>query len=288
MTGLAGADETGYGSAWSAGRRRVADEALQAWLEVALQIADEADALAMGGFRQDLHISTKPDHSLVTQVDEAIERHVRDRLLRAFPDHGVVGEEFGEAAGSAGTRWYVDPIDATHNFVRGVPIFATLLAAEQDGELQLGVVSAPAMGERWLAWRGGGAWAVRTVGSEAGHRRPIGTSRVDQLQDASIAYSSPSPIEGLAPGFRALLDAVWRDRGFGDFWGYMLLAEGAVDAMVEVDVNAWDLAAPSLIVEEAGGRISDLAGRRTFLGPTMLASNGRLHDRLLRAMQEVP
>jgi histidinol-phosphatase len=282
------ADEASYGPAWSAGRRRVADEELEAWLGLALQIADEADDLALGGFRQDLHISTKPDHSLVTQVDEAIERHVRDRLLRAFPEHGFVGEELGEAAGSGGARWYVDPIDATHNFVRGVPIFATLLAAEQHGELQLGVVSAPAMGERWLAWRGGGAWAVRTVGPQAGYRRPIATSGVDRLQDASIAYSSPRPIEGLAPGFRALLDAVWRDRGFGDFWGYMLLAEGAVDAMVEVDVNVWDLAAPSLIVEEAGGRISDLAGQRAFQGPTMLASNGRLHDPLLRALQAAP
>lgn len=285
---MTGADEAAFGPAWSASRRRVADEELEVWLELALQIADEADDLALGGFRQDLHISTKPDHSLVTQVDEAIERHVRDRLLRAFPGHGCVGEELGEEASSGGTRWYVDPIDATHNFVRGVPVFATLLAAEQDGELQLGVVSAPAMGERWLAWRGGGAWAVRTVGPQAGYRRPISTSGVDRLQDASIAYSSPRPIEGLAPGFTALMDAVWRDRGFGDFWGYMLLAEGAVDAMVEVDVNVWDLAAPSLIVEEAGGRISDLAGRRTFQGPTMLASNGRLHDHLLGALQAAP
>jgi histidinol-phosphatase len=256
----------------------------QAWLELALAICDEADALALGGFRRDLHIRTKPDRSLVTQVDEAIERHVRERILAAYPDHGLVGEEYGEEAGAGATRWYVDPIDATHNFVRGVPVFATLVAAEHQGRLQVAVVSAPALGQRWFAHRGGGAWA-RAAGGPA---RRLRTSAVGRIEDASLAYSSPASVEPRAPGLREVLARAWRDRGFGDFWGYALLAEGAVDAMVEVGIHSWDLAAPTLLVEEAGGRVTDFRGRPSFAGPTVLASNGPLHEELLRDLRGVP
>lgn len=291
--GTAGGGPAGFGPAWSASLRRVPAAELEAWLALALAVCDEADSLARDGFRRDLRVSTKSDRSLVTDVDEAIEAHIRGRIRAVYPGHGLVGEEYGEEAGAGTTRWYVDPIDATHNFVRGVPVFATLLAAEQDGELQLGVISAPALGERWFAWRGGGAWATRTDGRTSAtrtdgqaDRRRLTVSAVARIDEASLAYSSPSAVEPLAPGFRALLRDAWRDRGFGDFWGYALLAEGAVDAMVEVGIHSWDLAAPTIVVEEAGGRVTDFAGNRAFSGPAVVASNGTLHDLLLGRLGE--
>ncbi|MGH2466885.1 MAG: inositol monophosphatase family protein, partial [Candidatus Limnocylindrales bacterium] len=220
--GPAGDGPAGFGPAWSASLRRLPAAELEAWLALALAVCDEADSLARDGFRRHLRVSTKPDRSLVTEVDEAIEAHIRQRIGAAYPEHGLVGEEYGEEAGAGTTRWYVDPIDATHNYVRGVPVFATLVAAEHDGELQLGVISAPALGERWFAWRGGGAWATRTDGradggtdgGADGHagRRRLAVSAVARIEDASLAYSSPGAVEPLAPGFRALLRDAWRDR----------------------------------------------------------------------------
>ena len=277
-----------FGAAWSAARRRLPEPELESWLALAHDICDEADALALAAFRHHPQVRAKADHSLVTEADEAIEALVRRRIESAHPDHGLVGEETGESSGAGLSRWYIDPIDATHNFVRGVPVFATLLAAEHDGELQLGVISAPALGQRWYARRGGGAWARPSWGPTAGLPRRIATSGVAELAKASLAYSSPGAVAAVAPAFPSLLATAWRDRGFGDFWGYALLAEGAVDAMVEVGVHSWDLAAPSCIVEEAGGRVGDLAGRRTFSGPTMVASNGPLHEALLAALGPPP
>ena len=267
-----------YGVAWSAGRRRGSEAELDGWLTLALAICDEADALALSHFRRDLDISAKPDRTLVTQADLGIEARIRERLRAAHPDHGLIGEEAGEDDAGASIRWFIDPIDGTHNFIRGVPLFGTLLAAERDGELQLGVISAPALRERWFARRGGGAWAAGSVGLAPQERRPIHVSGVTALADAQLVYSSPREIEPLAPGFRALLERTWRDRGFGDFWGYALVAEGAADAMIEVGMHSWDLAAPTTIIEEAGGRISDFAGVRTIHAPTMVASNGILHE----------
>jgi len=200
---------------------------LDGWLAFALACCDEADALALAHFRRDLVIETKPDRSFVTEADQAIERGIRGRIASAHPDHGMVGEEYGTEAGRASVTWYIDPIDGTHNFMRGVPLFGTLLAVEVDGELQVGVMSAPALGGRWFARRGGGAWAVSSIGPDAGARRPIRVSRVARLDDAHLLYGSGQEIadSGLAPGFQALVGAVWRDRGFGDFWGYALVAE---------------------------------------------------------------
>ena len=205
---------------------------------------------------------TKPDRTFVTAADQAIERGIRERIAAAFPDHGLVGEEYGSEGAGARLRWYIDPIDGTHNFIRGVPLFGTLLAVEADGELQVGVVSAPALRERWYARRGGGAWAVGAAGMEG--PRAIHVSRVADLADAQVLYGSGIDIEasGRAPGFDALLGSVWRERGFGDFWGYALLAEGAAEAMVEVDLSSWDMAAPLVLIEEAGGRVTDFEGRR--------------------------
>jgi histidinol-phosphatase len=265
-----------FGAEWSAGLRRGSDAELRSWLEVAQAACDAADEVARQDFRRDLAIETKPDRTYVTEADTAIERLVRDRLAAAYPDHGVVGEEYGVEAGDAPIRWYIDPIDATHNFMRGVPLFGTLLALERDGELQVGVVSAPALGERWWAHRGGGAWAS----TRGGEPRRIRVSQVARLDDAQILYGSARDIidSGRAPGWEGLVRDVWRDRGFGDFWGYALLAEGAAEAMIEADLKAWDAAAPTILVEEAGGRVTDFDGRRDVAAGTIVASNGLLHE----------
>jgi histidinol-phosphatase len=260
---------------------------LEGWLAFALACCDEADALALAHFRRDLVIETKPDRSFVTEADQAIERGIRSRIAASYPDHGLIGEEYGTEAGQGRVSWYIDPIDGTHNFMRGVPLFGTLLAVEADGELQLGVMSAPALGGRWFARRGGGAWAISSIGPGAGLRRPIRVSKVARLADAHLLYGSAQEIadSGAAPGFAGLIADVWRDRGFGDFWGYALVAEGAAEAMVEVGPKSWDLAAPLVIIEEAGGRLTDLEGRRTIHSGTVLATNGRLHDAVLAELR---
>ncbi len=271
-----------FGPEWSAALRRCTEEELRAWVELALAACDEADAIALAQFRRDPEVSIKADRSLVTEADTAVERAIRARIGTAYPDHGLVGEEYGTEAGDARTRWYIDPIDGTSNFVRGVPLFATLLAVEHDGELQAAVISAPALRERWWAWRGGGAWAA---GSE-GLRR-IRTSSVTALAETHLLYGSGRDLMAseAAPGFGALLDAVWRDRGFGDFWGWVLVAEGAGDAMVDVGLKPWDAAAPTLLVEEAGGRFTDFEGRRAINAQTFLATNGHLHDEVLEQLR---
>jgi len=270
-----------FGSEWSASLRRGSEAELRSWVDAALGWCDAGDAIALRHFRRDLQLERKPDRSFVTVADRSIERLVRERIADAFPGHGVVGEELGVEAGGGDVRWYVDPIDGTHNFLRGVPLFATLLAAERNGELQVGVISAPVLRQRWYAWRGGGAWALGG-GREDGPGAPrrIEVSRVGELADAQILYASATDIEasGRAPGFRGLLGDAWRERGFGDFWGYTLVAEGAAEAMVEVDLWPWDAAAPMILVEEAGGRVTDLEGRRSFEGGSFLATNGRLHE----------
>ena len=279
-------DAAAYGAAWSAAHRRGTDAELRAWLDLALACCDAADELALRHFRRDLQIEAKPDRTLVTQADSAIEAMIRERILAAHPGHGLIGEEYGTESAGAAVRWYVDPIDGTHNFVRGVPLFGTLIAVERDGEIQAGVLSAPAMRERWFAWRGGGAWASGSAGMAPGETRRIRVSGVGRLPDSQVLYGSPFDVErtGWAPGFGALVRTTWRDRGFGDFWGYALVAEGAAEAMLEVGMKAWDLAAPLVLIEEAGGRLSDFGGRRSVDVGSMLASNGMLHGDLLRAL----
>ena len=277
-------EPTTYGADWSAGLRRGDEAELEAWLALAQAACDEADALARAAFRRDLRITTKPDRTFVTETDTAIERAIRTRIAAAHPDHGLVGEEYGTEAGDATTRWYIDPIDGTHNFIRGVALFGTLLAVEREGELQAAVLSAPALHERWWARRGGGAWAR---GADDDAPRRIHVSGVASLADAQLLYGSGHDIEasGRAPGFHALLGEVWRERGFGDFWGYALLAEGAAEAMVEVDLWPWDAAAPTVLIEEAGGRVTDLGGRRAIDSKTFLATNGLLHDEILKRLR---
>jgi histidinol-phosphatase len=276
----------GFGAAWSASRRRASDADLRAWLELGLSACDAADEIAMRWFRRDVPTSTKPDRTFVTEADQAIERLVRERIRAAHPDHGLVGEEYGEEAAGARIRWYIDPIDGTHNFIRGVPLFGTLLAVEVDGELQVGIMSAPALGERWQAARGMGAWAIGRDGTA----RPVRTSDIGRIDDAQLLYGSrrENVGSGLMPGFDATIDASWRDRGFGDFWGYALVAEGAAEAMIECGMHTWDVAAPLVLIEEAGGRVTDVTGARRIDAPSFVGSNGHLHDEVLRRLTTAP
>jgi histidinol-phosphatase len=284
-SGMTEDSSAAYGTVFSAACARGTADELAEWLAFALAACDEADVIALRHFRREMEIRTKPDRSFVTDADQAIERLIRERVGGRFPDHGLVGEEYGEEGVESAARWYIDPIDGTHNFIRGVPLFGTLLALEVDGELQVGVMSAPALRERWYASRGGGAWAVGAAGTEG--PRPIRVSGIAELADAQILYGSGHDIEdsGRAPGFRELLGSVWRERGFGDFWGYALVAEGAAEAMIEVDVRTWDLAAPLVIIEEAGGRLTDLAGMRRIDGLEVVAGNGLVHEEVLSRLR---
>jgi len=268
-----------HGATWSAALRRAPEGDLAAWLSLALELCDEADRVALRWYRREVPTSRKPDSTFVTEADRAIERLIRERIRAIYPNHGFVGEEYGDEDGAAGIRWYIDPIDGTHNFIRGVPLFGTLLAVEVDGEMQVGVMSAPAMGERWYAARGRGAWAV----ARDGLRRRVLVSSVDVLADAQLIYGSrrENVASGLMPGFDAVIDACWRDRGFGDFWGYALVAEGAGEAMLETGMHSWDIAAPMIIIEEAGGRVSDVTGARDVNAASFVASNGLLHEEIL-------
>lgn len=243
-------------------------------LRLALELADLADAIALPLFRTfDLHVETKPDATPVTEADRASERAIRDRLAIERPTHGIVGEEFGDT-GPANARWIIDPIDATMNFVRGIPVWGSLIALEVEGSVAVGVVSAPAIGHRWWAARGLGAFR---------NGDPIRVSAVSDLADAQLSYNSAATAEefGIGPQMAALERRCWRTRGFGDFWSFMLVAEGAVDVAVEPVAALWDLAPLQVIVEEAGGRFTDRNGLPTPDGGNAVASNGRLHDQVL-------
>lgn len=273
-----------YGPRWSASLARVPEAVLRDWLAFALGLCDAADEIALRHFRRDLDIERKPDRTFVTVADQGIERLIRERIRARYPDHGLVGEEYGTQDGGARTRWYIDPIDGTHNFIRGVPLFGTLLGIEHDGELQVGVISAPAMRERWYAHRGGGAWNRGADGAE----RPIHVSRVAALEDAQLLYGSArdTVASGLMPGFDRLLADAWRERGFGDFWGYSLVAEGAAEAMFETGMKPWDLAGPVVVIEEAGGKVTDVDGNRRIDAPSFVGSNGLLHELVLRRLRQ--
>jgi histidinol-phosphatase len=246
-------------------------------LAFALALADLADAVTMRRFRAtDLVVETKPDLSPVSEADREVERVLRERIAADRPGDAFLGEESG-ATGDAARRWIVDPIDGTKNYVRGVPVWATLIALQVDGTGTLGVASAPALGRRWWARRGDGAFADGS---------PIGVSKVSSLADAHFGYSSLPGWEaqGRLTGFLDLTRKCWRTRGFGDFWSHLLVAEGAVDIAAEPEVTLWDLAAIQVIVEEAGGRFTDLAGNATADGGSAVSSNGLLHDAVLSSL----
>jgi len=243
-------------------------------------LADEADAITMARYRAvDLVVATKPDLSPVTEADTAAESTLRRGIAEARPGHGVLGEEEGDDPGDgSGWQWVLDPIDGTKNYVRGVPAWATLIALKHHGRTVVGVVSAPALGRRWWAAAGEGAWADGS---------PIHVSSVSNLSDGFLSYSSIVGWEevGLGEAFLALERRCWRTRAYGDFWSYMLVGEGAVDVAVEPIVSLWDLAPLTVIVEEAGGRFTDLNGVATDAGGSAVATNGHLHDQVLAALR---
>jgi histidinol-phosphatase len=253
-----------------------------AWSEdlaLARELADAADTVTRVRFgAADLAVETKPDLTPVSDADRAVETALRQRLATERPDDAVIGEEYG-VTGASQREWIVDPIDGTKNFVRGMPVWATLLALRVDGTVAVGVVSAPALGRRWWAARGGGAWT-----SFQGRERHITVSTVSALDDAFVSYASLAGWRDRRDSLLALTDRVWRTRAFGDFWSHMLVAEGAVDVSCEPEVSLWDLAALQPIVEEAGGRFSDLSGARRPDGGSVVCTNGLLHDEVLAAL----
>jgi histidinol-phosphatase len=251
-------------------------------LAVALEMASRADELTLRRFQAlDLVVQTKPDLTPVTDADTSAEELLRAALANSYPLDAVVGEEMGGDAPDAswtGRRWVLDPIDGTKNFVRGVPVWATLIALVDGPQVVVGVVSAPALGRRWWASAGSGAWAG---GALVGAPRRIGVSDVAAVADASLSYSD---VAGWADGghrFRDLAGRCWRTRAFGDFWSHLLVAEGAVDIAVEPELSVWDVAALIPLVHEAGGRITGCDGGPALHGSGAVTTNGRLHEEVL-------
>lgn len=241
-------------------------------LALALQLTDAADAISLARFRTELVIERKPDSTPVTEADRAVEAELRRLLGDARPEDAILGEELGEQ-GEATRRWILDPIDGTRNYIRGIPVWATLVALEDEGNVRVGVISAPALGRRWWAERGGGAFAGSSTEGERAH-----VSAVSLVEDAVLSFALEQQVPALAA-------RAWHVRGFGDFWAHMLVAEGAVDGAVDaVGVSVWDLAAVQVIVEEAGGRFSDFAGEPRCDSATAVSSNGLLHAELLAAV----
>jgi histidinol-phosphatase len=248
-------------------------------LRLAHVIADQVDSVTMSRFKAvDLHVETKPDDTPVSDADRTAEEIIRGQLSRARTRDAIVGEEYG-SAGSGARRWIVDPIDGTKNFVRGVPVWATLIALADGDEVVMGVVSAPALGRRWWAAKGSGAWTGKSLAAAS----RLQVSGVRSLDDASFSYASIAGWEehDKLTGFLDLTRRCWRTRGYGDFWSYMLVAEGAADIAAEPELEVYDMAALVPIVTEAGGRFTSLDGEPGPWGANALATNGHLHDEVL-------
>jgi histidinol-phosphatase len=251
-------------------------------LQLALSLADAADTITLARYRAaDLAVETKPDMTPVSESDKAAELALRALLARERPDDAVIGEEFGGVleAGDAGTRtWVIDPIDGTKSYVRGMDTWSTLIALMVDGVVAVGVVSMPALGKRWWATRGGGAFA---------DGRRIQVSAISELSDAQLLWSGVQEWDAVGATERllALARACWRTRGIGDAWQYMLVAEGAAEIAVDPEVTLWDIAAVSIVVEEAGGRLTSVDGTPGPAGGSGLATNGALHNSVLEFLR---
>jgi histidinol-phosphatase len=230
---------------------------------------------------RDLRVETKPDRTPVTEADRGVEELVRARLETDRPDDAIIGEEFGPREGTSGRRWVIDPVDGTMNFSRGAPIWGTLLALQDQDRTVVGVASAPALGRRWWAARGEGAYA---------DGESIHVSEVSRFEDALLCYTSVRSFDaaGVGDAFRFLTERAWTARGFSDFWGHMLVAEGTADVMLEPALNLWDYAPLDVIVEEAGGRFSDFGGAMptAMEGASGISTNGLLHDAVLDALRK--
>jgi len=256
-------------------------------LALALALAADADHISLDRFQAlDLVVTTKPDRSPVTDADQAVERGIRSGIEAARPTDSILGEEYG-TEGDSSRQWIIDPIDGTANFLRGVPIWGTLISLAIDGVPVVGVVSAPALGTRWWAAKGHGAWGQTTAERESGAApRALRVSSVADLADASLSYNSISGWDeaGRLDEIIALTRRVWRSRAIGDMWAYMLLAEGALDIVGEFDLKPYDMAALVPIVEEAGGRFTSVDGDPGPWSGSALATNGLLHDTALAAL----
>jgi len=247
-------------------------------LETAITAAQAGGEVALKYFRTGVAVEYKGDRSPVTRADRECEQRIVDVLRQSFPYYGIVGEEFGEQ-GDARVRWIIDPIDGTKNFIRGIPYFATLIGLEEDGEITAGVVYAPAVDDLLYAEKGGGAF------DRDGRLR---VSSITGLRQAMVVFGGINIFRqhGWWNGFERLVQASGRQRGFGDYFGHTFVARGQAEAMVELDLKPWDLAAIKIIVEEAGGRFTDFAGTATIYGGTAIASNGLVHDEIIRLLGE--
>lgn len=254
-------------------------------LTLAHALADIADAITLERFRaSDLVVETKPDLTPVSEADRLVEQRMREHLGRERPADAVVGEEYGASDGAsdgAGSRrWIVDPIDGTKNYVRGIPVWGTLIALEEAGVVTVGVVAAPALHRRWWAARGHGAFLDDGL---PGAPRHLQVSAVGALADAQLSFSGLDAYQGVGrlETLLELGDRCWRSRGFGDFLSYMLVAEGVLDVGLDPEASLWDLAAMQILVEEAGGRFTDWSGEPRADGGSAVATNGRLHAEVL-------
>ena len=250
-------------------------------LALALAMADAADVATLDRYQSlDLVVETKPDLTPVSDADRATEQLLRDHLAKARPHDPVLGEEMGaDTSITSGRRWIIDPIDGTKNYVRGVPVWATLIALVDGADIVVGVVSAPALGRRWWAAKGAGAWAG---GLLVGAPKQIHASEVGRSPTPRCRTPTPSAGRTGGAAFRDLAGRCWRTRAYGDFWSHMLVAEGAVDVAVEPELSIWDVAALVPVVREAGGRVTSTSGGSVLDGGGAVSSNGRLHDEVLR------
>lgn len=253
-------------------------------LDLAIELASIADEISLKRYRAlDLHVENKPDLSPVTDADRSIELAIKKHLTQIAPGDAVIGEEFG-SAGEASRTWIIDPIDGTANFMRGVPVWATLICLAIDGKPTVSVVSAPALGRRW--------WAAPELGSFTkdidGQIRSLKVSAISELQNSSLSYNNLQLWDqaGMLPDLTQLSRKIWRTRAYGDFWSYMLLAEGALDVVAEHDLKIYDIAALVPIVEQAGGRFTAMDGELTIESSSVLATNSRLHELVLSELQK--
>lgn len=242
-------------------------------LETAIAAARAGGEIALRYFQSKLEVEQKVDRSPVTIADREAEVRIAEVLLEAFPDYGILGEEFGER-GEARVRWIIDPIDGTKSFIRGIPYFATLIALEEEGEVTTGVMYAPALDDLLYARKGGGAFD---------RHGPLRVSAIDRIDRSMLVFGSPGVFRqnDAWAVYERLVDCSGRQRGYGDYFGYTFIARGQAEAMVDLDLKPWDLAPVKIIIEEAGGRFTDFSGKPTIYGGTAVASNGRIHDRLL-------
>jgi histidinol-phosphatase len=242
-------------------------------LEVGIEAAEAAGEVALRYFRRGVTVEQKADRSPVTIADRECERRIVEVLRGAYPEYGILGEEFGETPGSE-ARWIVDPIDGTRSFIRGIPFFATLIALEEAGEVTTGVVYAPALDDLLYARKDAGAFD---------RQGPLRVSAVDRLAESMLVFGGAGVLRqaGYWAAYERLVDASGRQRAYGDFFGYTFVARGQAEAMIDVDLKPWDLAALKILIEEAGGRFTDFAGRATVYGGSAIASNGLIHEQIL-------